>query len=145
MAISLALLTSHAVHADERTQAKRIFDRLTGTVPTETVLTQMQNSIINNDATGAQAAEIAMLDPAFYNVTLKNFAAPWTNEEETVFAPLNDYSATVIGMIRDDIDFRQMLYGDIIYTGNNILLPGNQPCHVPFHRTESPVHRSGTY
>jgi len=119
MAISLALLTSHAVHADERTQAKRIFDRLTGTVPTETVLTQMQNSIINNDATGAQAAEIAMLDPAFYNVTLKNFAAPWTNEEETVFAPLNDYSATVIGMIRDDIDFRQMLYGDIIYTGNN--------------------------
>ena len=44
---------------------------------------------------------------AFYNVTLKNFVTPWTNRDQTVFAPLNDYTATVIGMVRDDVDFRQ--------------------------------------
>jgi hypothetical protein len=117
-AISLSLLTSQVVNADARTQAKRIFDRLTGTTPDEITLTQMEDSFAS-DSTGAAAADIAMLDPAFYNVTLKNFAAPWTNEEQTVFTPLNDYTATVVGMIRDDVDFRQVLYGDIIYTGNN--------------------------
>ena len=27
----------------------------------------------------------------FYAVTLKNFAAPWTNRDQSVFVPLNDY------------------------------------------------------
>jgi len=44
---------------------------------------------------------------------------PWTNEEQTVFAPLNDYSATVIGMVRDDVPFNQLLSADIIYVGTN--------------------------
>lgn len=122
VAISLGFILSQASYADARTQAKRIFDRLTGVAPSEAVLTQMENSILNDDATGAAAAEIAMQDPAFYNVTLKNFASPWTNEEQTVFTPLNDYTATVIGLIRDGDqgeDFRQILYGDVIYTGTN--------------------------
>ena len=41
------------------------------------------------------AAYTAMQDRAFYDVTLKNFAMPWTNRDQTVFAPLNDYVATV--------------------------------------------------
>ena len=44
---------------------------------------------------------------SFYDVTLKNFAMPWTNRDQTVFAPLNDYVATVIGMVRDDVPFNQ--------------------------------------
>lgn len=120
MAISLGLIISQAAYADARTQAKRIFDRLTGVTPSDTVLDQMVISL-GTDTTGKGAAEIAMQDPAFYNVTLKNFAAPWTNEEQTVFTPLNDYTATVIGLIRDGDteDFRQVLYGDVIYTGTN--------------------------
>ena len=46
---------------------------------------------------------------------------PWTNEEQTVFAPLNDYTATVIGIVRDEYDFRRILTDDILYTGNAIL------------------------
>ncbi|MCP4299181.1 MAG: hypothetical protein GY783_01230 [Gammaproteobacteria bacterium] len=53
----------------------------------------------------------------FYNVTLKNFAAPWTNEARSVFVPLNDYIATVIGMIRDDRPFNTLLSDDITYVG----------------------------
>lgn len=102
----------------ERRQAKRIHDRLTGIPATNAVITQMETALLSDDS-GKSAAAIAMQNPAFYNVTLKNFAAPWTNEEQTVFVPLNDYSATVIGMIRDGVDFRKILYGDIIYTGNN--------------------------
>ena len=44
--------------------------------------------------------------------------------------PLNDYIATVIGMVRDDKDFRQLLWGDITYVGRNGVVadspsPGN--------------------
>ena len=54
------------------------------------------------------AAYIAMNDVNFYNVTLKNFAAPWTNRDRSIFVPLNDYIATVIGLIRDDEPFNEL-------------------------------------
>lgn len=107
----------------ERRQAKRIHDRLTGVAPTEAVLDAMEQSIVNNGGSGVAAAELAV-NPAqnplafnFYNVTLKNFASPWTNEEQSSFVPLNDYSATVIGMIRDDVPFNQVLSADLLYKG----------------------------
>jgi hypothetical protein len=56
----------------------------------------------------------------FYTTTLKNFATPWTNRDQTVFAPLNDYTATVIGMVRDDVDFRTVLSADLVYIGQGI-------------------------
>jgi hypothetical protein len=65
------------------------------------------------------AADIAMQNVNFYNVTLKNFAAPWTNRDQSVFVPLNDYIATVIGMIRDDTAFNTLLSADLIYHGRN--------------------------
>ncbi len=115
-AVGMTLVVSQTSLAGPREQAKRIHDRLAGVPPTASVLDQMEADLIGNDAVGA--AYRAMDNSAFYSITLKNFVTPWTNEAETVFAPLNDYTATVIGIIRDDIDIRQMLYGDIIYTGN---------------------------
>ncbi len=104
----------------ERDQARRIHDRLAGIPPTNAILDAMEAAILANPGTTGEenAADIAMDNPTFYNVTLKNYAAPWTNEDQTTFVPLNDYTATVVGIIRDDIDFRQVLSGDIIYTGN---------------------------
>lgn len=103
-------------------QAKRIHDRLAGVPPTESVLRQMQSSI---DSTGAglDAAAIAMENENFYRVTLKNWAAPWTNRDQSVFVPLNDYIATVIGLIRDDEDFRTVLYDDVLYTASGVTPP----------------------
>ena len=64
------------------------------------------------------AAQLAMQDPNFYNVTLRNFAAPMTNKAQSVFVPLNDYTATIIGMVRDNVPFNTVLSADLIYTGN---------------------------
>ncbi len=58
---------------------------------------------------------LATHDPAFYNNTIRNLATPWTNRTQTVFAPLNDYTATVIGMVRDDVPFNTLLSADILY------------------------------
>jgi hypothetical protein len=121
-----AALLPAAAHADARSQAKRIHDRLAGVPPTEAVLTSMANDITAGRET--EAAYTAMQHRAFYDVTLKNFAMPWTNRDQTVFTPLNDYVATVIGMVRDDVAFDRVLYDDILYVGRSGLgVPGYSP------------------
>ena len=118
VSIIISLLAGSMVQAGitERDQARRIHERLTGVPPSNAVLAAMEADIIANGA--VSAAAIAMDNPAFSNVTLKNFAAPWTNEAQSVFVPLNDYTATVIGLIRDGSDFRRVLYDDVVYKGN---------------------------
>ena len=118
MRIFLATVIAAAIalpaQAGPREQAKRIHDRLAGVPPSETVLTQMEALIPGNPQA---AADIAMNNKNFYNVTLKNFVAPWTNRDQSVFVPMNDYIATVIGMIRDDVDFSTLLSADLTYVG----------------------------
>ncbi|WP_289029974.1 hypothetical protein [uncultured Paraglaciecola sp.] len=103
--------------AGSREQAKRIHDRVVGIPPTADVLDEMTTYIDQGKVT--DAAYLAMENSAFYSVTLKNWVTPWTNEEADVFAPLNDYTATVIGMVRDDVDFREILSGDILYVADD--------------------------
>src|SRR5262245_14936844 len=106
-----------ASYAGPREQAKRIHDRLAGTPPTAAVLDQMQAKGQSGDALGA--AMQAMSNPAFYNTTVRELATPWTNRERSVYADLNDSTATVIGMVRDDVPFDQVLYEDIAYVGSS--------------------------
>ena len=119
LTVALVILSlGSAAYAAPREQARRIHDRLAGVPPTEAVLASMEADVDpgqNNNPTAA--AFTAMDNPNFYNVTLKNFASPWTNRDRDVFVPLNDYTATVIGMIRDDVAFNTLLSADILYTG----------------------------
>lgn len=105
------------VFADPQDQALQIHSRLTGVKPSETVLLDMTRDIA--DGNPVDAAYKAMENDAFYDVTLKNLAAPWTNRDRDVFAPLNDYTATVIGAVRDDLDFRKILYDNLLYTADS--------------------------
>ena len=114
------LLVSTAMAGDlERREAKRMHDRLAGVPPSDAVLASMEAAIVNGDAFGA--ALMAMDNSNFYDVTLKNFVTPWTNRDQTEFAPLNDYTATVIGMIRDEVPFNEVLSADILYVGDPAL------------------------
>lgn len=136
---SVLLLTlASSASAGPYEQAKRIYERIAGEPPPPAILTQMANDIIascgaSGCAPGApgsapnpalvNAAMVATLAQSFYNVTLKNLVIPWTNRDQTVFAPLNDYAATVIGMVRDDVAFNTALSDDILYTVNAPGLP----------------------
>jgi len=107
--------------ADSRDQAKRIHDRIAGVPPDAATLDEMATAIDSNNALGA--ALIATEAPEFYNVTLKNLAAPWSNEFQNIFVPLNDYIATIIGIVRDERDFREILSGDVLYVGSGAGIP----------------------
>ncbi len=119
---ALGLSMAQANWADSTDQAKRIHDRIAGVPPSTATLASMRDSIDSGNA--LDAALEATQSPEFYSVTLKNFAAPWTNRDRSVFVPLDDYIATVIGMVRDDVDFRELLSGNIIYTGSGAGVPG---------------------
>jgi hypothetical protein len=119
MAATTALLATAAAQpawSGAREQARRMHDRIAGVPPTDAVLTQMAADI--SGGSPSTAAQRAMANSSFYNVTLKNFAAPWTNRDQSVFVPLNDYTATVIGMVRDDVDFSTLLSADLVYVAN---------------------------
>jgi hypothetical protein len=114
---TLVLQSSPAATGDlERRQAKRIHDRIAGVPPSASVLDDMEADILAGNP--ASAALTAMDNNAFYNVTLKNLVTPWTNRDQTVFAPLNDYTATVIGMVRDNVPFTEALSADIVYVAD---------------------------
>lgn len=125
-ALALALIAfaspQQEAFAGPREQAKRMYDRLTGTPPSPELLQRLTDEL-NNSSLEQTALFIMDRNQEhsryFYSVTLKNFAAPWTNRDQTVFAALNDYTATVIGVVRDDLDFRGILSEDILYVGAN--------------------------
>ncbi len=101
--------------AGPREQAKRMHDRLTGVPPTEEVLSEMAALLPGNPVA---AANIAMQNPAFINTTIKDWATPWFNRDQSVYRDLNDSVATVMGFVRDDVPFDQILYADRIYLGS---------------------------
>jgi len=130
IAVLVAVALASPANAGDSEKAKRIHDRIAGVPPTASVLADMISALQGTnpecstftltgvDAGAECAAYIAMNNVNFYNVTLKNFAAPWTNRDQSVFVPLNDYIATVIGMIRDDVPFNELLSGDMTYVGS---------------------------
>jgi hypothetical protein len=117
--VTLALILSGVsiAFAGPREQAARIHDRLAGVPADEATLDQMQAVLPGNPTA---AANIAMSNPNFYAVTLKNFAAPWTNRDSNAFVPLNDYVALVMGMVRDNVPFNQILSGNLLYTAPGV-------------------------
>lgn len=99
----------------ELTRAQEIFNRITGvkTPLFNPVLDTMAAKIRAKDSIGAAA--LATQDPNFYNITVRDWAAKMSNRDETINVALNDFTATIIGAVRDNLDFRRLLYDDIVY------------------------------
>jgi len=131
IAISLILVSATNVHAGNREKAKFIHDRIAGVPPSNAVLKDMTACLDgdsgNCSATTADvsgAMDIAMQNKHFYDTTLKNMITPWTNEAQSVFdveeiGAFNDYTALVIGIVRDNYDFREILYTDRLYVAGS--------------------------
>lgn len=130
-ALVITLNSVTSAYAGTLEQAKQLHDRLTGIPASESTLIEMARLLDENKS--IEAAYKAMENPAFYSTTLKLFATPWTNIDQDIFAPLNDYSATVIGVIRDDIDFRELLQSDLVYIGK-------QDLNLPSYSTNNNNH-----
>lgn len=113
-------------------QSYKIYTRINSVPPKKTEINAMVNMLSQGNKRGA--IEYALESKHFYNLRLKNWVKSWTNEEQTNRVPLNDYTATVIGFVRDGISFKRILSSDIIYTGRDGLEG------VPAYSTENNDH-----
>ena len=122
-AAALTLLGTAAFAAGPNAdQATRMYNRIAGVPPSATVLANMMAT------DPVSAALMATNDPAFYNDTIRNLAAPWTNRDQSVFVPLNDYTATVVGMVLKDIPFNTLLTADVLFVGDG---SSGEPAYSP--------------
>src|SRR5262245_5841728 len=90
-----ALCMSVTTFAGPREQAVILHKRLTGVMPSAAVLNQMADLIAAGRA--KDAAAIATDSRYFYDLTVKQWALPLTNVDQSAVVPLNDAAATVVG------------------------------------------------
>jgi hypothetical protein len=124
MAIVLGLSvfsTAQAADTIERQRALQLFRAITGVSISidDARIIKMENEIASGNERAAAA--IATGDPLFYDVRLRDMAKVMSNREETVNVPVNDFVATFVGAVRDDVDARQLLTGDFFYRANTAL------------------------
>ena len=117
--------TFSSAHAGSEDQARKLYSSLTGVNPTAAEVNIVAAKIASGNA--LQAARDIVdsqngMDSkgSFYNVTVKNFATPWTNVDYTKMYPLTDLTATVIGWVRDEKQFNKILYSDSVYVASGI-------------------------
>ncbi|NOT80027.1 MAG: hypothetical protein HOP07_13615 [Bacteriovoracaceae bacterium] len=123
--------TFSSAHAGSEDQARKLYSSLTGVNPTAAEVNIVAAKIASGNA--LQAARDIVdsqngMDSkgSFYNVTVKNFATPWTNVDYTKMYPLTDLTATVIGWVRDEKQFNKILYSDTVYVASGISMAGNK-------------------
>ena len=134
--LMLGLMTSQAYARGElpvaRTVVKTAYQRLASVPPAAAQLeTWAQEFVDAKDAAAEQAVLVKVATDAvtldtFYSRTVLNFAEPETNEGEQLTDALNDHTALIVGMIRDGVDYRQILYGDVYYIPNPALALTNE-------------------
>lgn len=114
-----------------RELAKKLYVSLTGTQPSAKELDHIEPKIQSGAKAEAARDIIDQTSPinnggAFYSVTIKDWATPKFNKQKTTLAPLNDGTATIIGMIRDERPFNTILYQDVMYKVTGVTFKGGQ-------------------
>ena len=140
VALALLLTGASIALAGPREQAARIHDRLAGVPADEATIAAMAATLPANPTA---AANIAMSNPNFYAVTLKNFATPWTNRDQNAFVPLNDYVALVMGMVRDNVPFNQILTANMLYVAPSVSPAASPTSNAHFEALETRMREPG--
>ena len=104
-------------------ETKKLLERLSGTkVPADDPrLLQMLKETSGGNWTGAAA--IATADPNFLNLTVKQMAQKMSTREESIQTQMNDFTALMMGAVRDDLDARKLLTGDFYYRADPEKIP----------------------
>jgi hypothetical protein len=118
-------------------QGVLLYTRITGVPPTGATLTTVTNSANAGDFAGV--ATLALQQPQFYNVTLRNIFAAESNRDNSVFVPLNDYIVTAIGMVHDDVPYNTALSADILYTLKGVSTPASASSNAHYQAADTAV------
>ncbi len=146
LALAIALVCPEPAQATSRQKLKLMWQRLTGLPADSAKLDQMQ-AVISSGGSAVDAARIATNDDSFINSTIKHMFCPLSNRGESYLfargAPpvppagtldkpivsgwgcLSDFTATAMGVVRDDLNAQTLLTGDFFYRADPARLPPN--------------------
>ncbi|MFZ4402861.1 MAG: hypothetical protein ACOYOK_02055 [Pseudobdellovibrionaceae bacterium] len=124
---STSLLEAQSIETQQK--ARKLYERLAG-VKASLNHPKVQAMAQVYQQSPAQAASIATQDPQFLNITVKQMALKMSTREESIAIPFNDFAASVMGIVRDQTDARQLLTGNFYYMGNPTLLPASFPTDI---------------
>jgi len=115
--LGVLLFSRGAFAADSQAVAARLFNRLAGTPLKlgDPRRAEMAKAIDENR--WDDAARIATADPGFLETTVRHWAAPLGKRAEDPYGDFTDFDAMILGTIRDDRDFREILHEDFTYVG----------------------------
>lgn len=99
--------------------ASRLFNRIAGYSLSLANPRRAQMESLISQGKLLEAARIASAEDGFYNITVRQFAAPMSNREESARVVLNDFIAMFVGVTRDNRDARELLSGNFLYIGNS--------------------------
>jgi hypothetical protein len=110
--------------------ALRLIQRLTSSKinARDPLVTAVAAKLASGDRMGA--VELITSDRSFYNVTVKDMARKMSNRPETILVPLNDFTASFIGVVRDEVDARELVAGNMMYLGRPTVAPSDLVLHV---------------
>jgi hypothetical protein len=102
----------------QKDDAKWILERITGVKWGTDSDVYKQAMVLAAAGDRAGVAALATKQSTFLNVTVKNFGLKMSTREETIRIPLNDFTASIIGVTRDETDARELLSGNFFYAGD---------------------------
>lgn len=119
VASAFSIINAHAAESD-MLKAKKLYERMTGVKVSSTKpeLKKVAEFIAKGDTRGAANYITGTSD--FLNVQVKNLSLKLSNKDESVKVPFNDFSALIVGVVRDGKDFREILTADYFYDVKNV-------------------------
>lgn len=111
--------------------ARTLYLRLVGTPPLPNDPNVQQMTLLILQGQVLNAAHIATGLDSFYNITIRNVATALSNLLNDPLVKLNDFTTTWIGIVRDDIDARQLLTGNTVYVPSSFATADQQSCAQP--------------
>lgn len=132
-ALATAVLLASTAFAREvdpaRALADRLYRRLGATPLAESDPRLERAADLIGKGRAREAAQEATREDGFYDAVLRDFSAPLSGRSESVGEPLNDIQLMVIGVARDDLDARTLLFGNFTYQGRRDLNLPAAPAH----------------
>jgi hypothetical protein len=114
MAMSIA--DASPAFASSRSQAIRLYRRIAGVPPTAAQVATMAPLLEAGKV--EQAARVALGSEDFINHGAKRLVVAWTDPLGNSQKLISFSTALMLGLIRDDLPFDQVLYGETFYVGD---------------------------
>ncbi|UOF02062.1 hypothetical protein [Bdellovibrio reynosensis] len=120
VSLAFACVSAQAASETDMRNAKKLYERLTGVKVNSSKPELKKVADLLAEGKKLEAARYVTTLPDFLNVQVKNLALRLSNKDESVKVGFSDFAALIVGVVRDNKDFRDILTADYFYELNGV-------------------------